>query len=95
MQRTGHIYTPHLFRSTSLKVSKSKDKLMIFSIIVTVLYSKSDGRKFLPPAVLILFQIFHAFLMVFQVTLFLFLLPLLTSAVKDKALDGRNQECDA
>ena len=44
---------------------------------------------------LILSQIFHAFLMVFQITLFLFLLSLLTSAVKDKALDGRNQECDA
>mgnify|MGYP003210491178 CR=1 FL=1 len=66
-----------------------------WSAIVTILYNKADGRKILPPTALILFQIFHAFLMVFQITLFLFLLSLLTSAVKDKALDGRNQECDA
>ena len=82
-------------KSTLLKVSKSKDKLWIFSIIVTILYRKADGRNFLPPTVLILFQIFHAFLMVFQITLLLFLLSLLTSAVKDKALDDRNQKCDA
>ena len=45
MQETVYIYIHSLLlNSTSLNVSISNDKLWIFSIIITIIYTKAGGN---------------------------------------------------